>query len=327
MKAGCRFRFPPCLLLCFFVLPLFTGCRNCELVETALRAREYDVQVLKEELLRLEFRNQALERELAAVRQQGVWKVPSELAGQNFGVRRITLGRGTGGYDADNTPGDESLYLVLQPRDGQDDVIKAPGTVTISALEISPEGIKRPISAWKIPPHQLRNQWSQGLFSTGYRLKLPWQQTLRHDKIRVIVQLKLSDGRFFETDKDIRIRLDPAMPRIREEREVIPQPNGPELPSPEELWAPQPLQQSQGWNQNQTKTHSWGTPNWSSGPQTEYSSPPIRRRSTSIQQTSYWHAPPLHKAVRIQAPVSLENNSLEIPSFPEMPKRTLRFPD
>ena len=57
-----------------------------------------------------------------------------------FGLKRITLGRSTGGRDNDRFPGDEVLEVVVEPRDESDHVTKAPGCLQIYALEVSPSG-------------------------------------------------------------------------------------------------------------------------------------------------------------------------------------------
>src|SRR5262245_19485202 len=138
-----------CLL--FFLFSSLSGCRNnCEVVEMALRAREQDLYALKEEVLRLQAYNQALAKELHAVRHQGGWAMPPEVASQTFTLKSITLGRGTSAYDEDKQLGDEALQVVIEPRDMAGDIIKAPGSAQISALEVSSEGLKVPLSSWSI---------------------------------------------------------------------------------------------------------------------------------------------------------------------------------
>jgi len=58
--------------------------------------------------------------------------------------------------------------VVIEPRDYDDHSIKAPGTVHISVLEITPQGVKTPLCSWDISAEQLRQNWRQGLLSTGY---------------------------------------------------------------------------------------------------------------------------------------------------------------
>ena len=228
------------LLLPLLLLP--AGCRNTgqQLLESELRARERDVRELKEELSKVECHNEALQRELGAIRQQTPATVvlSPEQAAQTYTLRRITLGRGTGGYDQDHQLGDDALQVVLEPRDGDDHVIKAPGTATLTALEISPEGLKTPFSSWVVSPEELRKSWRSGFFSTGYILVLPWQGPPPHtEQVRVIARFQTTDGRAFEAERDVRVVLRPEV--LRERLPPPPEPPAP-IPGPPAAGPPPP---------------------------------------------------------------------------------------
>src|SRR5262249_56036998 len=75
---------------------------------------------------------------------------------------------------------------------------------------------------------ELRGTWGSGLLSTGYYVILPWKSWPASDKLRVVTQLVLPDGRVFEADKDVTIRPTPA--RYRKAPTVVP-PCDPELPA------------------------------------------------------------------------------------------------
>lgn len=212
------------------------GCRNCDLLESELRTRETELYHLRADLAYAEDQNEALVRELRTVRQNGSSKITPELASQTYSLRQIVLGRGTGGYDEDGRPGDEALQVVLEPRDPDGHTIKTPGSVHVEALQISPEGLKIPLSAWDLTPDQLRRTWRSGLISTGYFLVLPWKNWPTSEKVRVIVQFTLADGRVFETDKDVTVRVAPE--NQRKPGPVIdaaPPALGPTLPVPRKL--------------------------------------------------------------------------------------------
>jgi hypothetical protein len=220
------------LPLCF----LSAGCHstNQELLESELRARDRQLRELREQVNLLECHNEALQRQLTTVYQQGSFKLSPEQLAQVGCLHRITIGRGTGGYDQDHQLGDEALQVVIEPRDGADHVIKAPGTVTITALEISSEGIKTPFSAWTVSPEQLRKSWKSGFFTTGYVLVLPFQTSPHSPQVRVVVRFQTDDGRLFEADRDVRVMLRP---------EVLGAPPSPEaapLPVPRKLDVPPP---------------------------------------------------------------------------------------
>lgn len=202
MPAGCR-----SLLIC---LVLFAGCKNRDLVENELRARDIQFREAVAELGMAEARSNALQREVETLRKGA--PISPEQAQQTFGLKRILLARSTSGYDNDGLPGDEALQVVVEPRDHDDHTIKTPGTLHILAMEITPQGIKAPIGSWVVEPDRLQRSWKQGLLSTGYTVVLAWKTFPRSENVRVIARLVLSDGRVFETDKDIRVRVVPGAP-------------------------------------------------------------------------------------------------------------------
>jgi hypothetical protein len=225
MLARCRGAF--FLLLAPFLI-LSAGCRNkTDLVEAELRTRDAMYREAVEEQRRIEAHNFALQREIEAIRQGS--KISPEHAAQTFSLKRIALGRATGGVDNDNVPGDEALQVVVEPRDGDDHTIKAPGMLQIGVLEISPQGVKTPLCSWDIPPEQLRQSWKQGLLSTGYSLTLPWRVLPATEQVRVVVRFILPDNRVFEADKDIKVRLVPGAAQRRLEG----MPDAPFCPTPD----------------------------------------------------------------------------------------------
>jgi len=183
------------------------GCQRSNLVEAELRTRERELRDIKDDLDHYQWQNEALVRELQAVRQGS--GIPPELAAQTYTVKQITLGRGTGGYDDGHGPGDEGLQVVLEPKDGDGHTIKAPGALHVEAQEISSEGLKIPFSSWDVMPEQLRRTWRNGFISTGYFVVLPWKNWPSSERLRITARFLLSDGRQFEADKDLTIRLTP----------------------------------------------------------------------------------------------------------------------
>jgi hypothetical protein len=223
MLARCRVAF---FLLFLPLLCLSAGCRNkTDLVESELRTREKMYRDALTEQQLSEARIDSLQREVEALRKGA--KITPEQAASTFGVKRVVLGRSTGGRDNDGLPGDELLEVVVEPRDEADHAIKAPGTLQIFALEVSPQGVKTPLCMWDIPAEQLHKSWKQGLLSTGYTLSLPWKVLPTTETVRVIVRLTTPDQRIYEADKDIKVRLVPGAVLKRVD-EVVPLPGPPD---------------------------------------------------------------------------------------------------
>jgi hypothetical protein len=193
------------------------GCRSMrkDVVESQLSAREKDVRTLQSELDRSEKLNFDLVRELQALRGQpgplGIIERPTP----PYPVQSIRLGGLTSGRPNAALGGDDGLEVLIEVRDRDDQALKAPGEALIDALEISPEGIKNPLSQWRVPVADLRGKWVEGLFNTGYRLELAFPKGClpRQEKLRVVVRFTLLDGRMFEAEKDIRVRVIPEANR------------------------------------------------------------------------------------------------------------------
>src|SRR5262249_20204436 len=136
--------------------------------------------------------HRALEMELRATRGElggpGAPDGPIAL----YPIRSLTLGRQTGGRELEGVTGDGALQVVLEPRDPENQSIKVPGAALVEVFEITPEGLKRPLSTWEITPDQLRSTWRAGLLTTGYVLLLPWKEQPTTEKQRVVVQFRLS---------------------------------------------------------------------------------------------------------------------------------------
>jgi hypothetical protein len=243
------------LLLALGSLFFAAGCRNCDLVEAELRTRDNDLRDVRADLARAECQNEALVRELQAVRQGTTSNLSPEQASQTYTLKQITLGRQTGGYDDDGCPGDEALQVVLEPRDCDGHVIKAPGTLHVEALEISTEGLKAPLSTWDVTSDQLRRSWRSGFWSTGYFLVLPWKNWPTSERLRVVARFMLSDGRAFEADKDVAVRLTPVARRKMPAAIPPPPPPDPVIPSPEV-----PLSSSGKVEQASVSSKAWWLP-------------------------------------------------------------------
>jgi hypothetical protein len=199
------------------------GCRNCDAVEAELRIRDQQNQALHSRLRQAELNNMVLQRELYEQRTvlppgpgASSWQLQAPPTVTGSTVQRVTLGRLTGGHSGGSGSGDDSLEVVLEPRDSGDRVLKAAGSLQVSALEITPEGVKRPIGTWDMSADQLASKWRSGLFGSAYNLILPWQQSPATTQVRIVVRFT-SDGKTFEAERDVAIRLG-ARPNVPPEK-------------------------------------------------------------------------------------------------------------
>jgi hypothetical protein len=215
------------------------GCHSCDRVESELRVRERELGELKEELERTRAYNNGLQAELHAL-----CGVPPPVYGEPpvtaYPIRSLVLGRQTGGREDHYGSGDQLLQVVVEPHDAEDQAVKVPGSVIIQALEVTAEGAKLPLSTWEISAEELRRSWHSGLLSTGYTVVLPWKRCPTTEKLRVVAQFKLPDGRVFEADKDVTIHvpLQAQQPQLPPEPVRVAQPEEKNLPMPRRVEPP-----------------------------------------------------------------------------------------
>jgi hypothetical protein len=205
MQAGRRAGFT---IIALALLATAGGCRHSDRVENELRVKDEALREATAELNRTESLASGLRMENEALRN-GVCLTP-EGAASIYGVRKIVLGRATAGVDEDSVPGDEALRVWMEPKDADEHTIKAPGTLQVFVYEINSAGLKIPLSTWCIDDDKMRKAWTQGLLSTGYSVTLPWQVPPRVESLRVVARFTTPDGRPFEADRDIKVRLLPG---------------------------------------------------------------------------------------------------------------------
>ena len=223
------------VLLSSVLCPLFSACapnKRYDLIEAELRTRERELAETRAALERAINLNRAYVQQSRGAPGP---HVPDPSTPSYVPVKEILLARGPGGVDEDGAPGDEGLMVVVVPRDEDASPVKVPARVQILAWEVSDAGIKTPIGSWDVSAEKVRPTWRSGLISTGYFVAVPWQTYPGAEKVRIAVRLTTLDGRAFEADKDVTVKVC-ANPPAGAPRAPV----GPELPRREPLF-PDPL--------------------------------------------------------------------------------------
>lgn len=199
-----------------FLIIITSGCSSLtktrqeqDLVEAELRSQERHIQELKYEIEKKEGTIHSLDLEVEKLQQSAAGKKqPGEPPPPGV-IKEITLGRLTGGYR--NNPKslyDDSLQFLVEPRDPDGHTIKMPGSMHIELFEITPAGLKVPLSSWDITHREVRRCWDQPLFGgPAYRILIPFKALPDSEKMRVVVRFTTLDGALFEAEKDFTIRL------------------------------------------------------------------------------------------------------------------------
>jgi hypothetical protein len=227
-------------IICVSHLAFLFGCKpnkRYDLIEAELRTRERELADTRAALDQARNLNRAYAQQATGV------EPPPPNAPVYVPVKEITLARGTGGVFDEGTSGDDGLMVVVVPRDEDGAAVKVPARLEVAAWDITPAGLKTQIGNWAVPAEKVRPTWRSGFISTGYFVALPWQTRPSSERVRIAVRLTTLDGRAFETDKDINVKLGPG-PRTGspdlQQTPVLPTP--PANPSrPREPLFPDPL--------------------------------------------------------------------------------------
>jgi hypothetical protein len=221
-------------------------------------------------------------------RQSG--QVGAERPFQTYALKQIALGRQTGGLNHDG-PGDDSLQVVVEPKDGDGHAIRTPGILHVEAYEVSNEGLKNLCSTWEVTSDQLRRSWRSGLWSNNYTLVLPWKNWPASERVRVVARFTGTDGRVFEADKDVTVRLAPAARRVP----VLPATPAIEVPLPTPPKAPPTLPPPRKVENKDISKAWWKVP----------------EKPAAINQAAQWQpaeAPALSESVQLLRPVPIEGH-------------------
>ncbi|HEV3384362.1 MAG TPA: hypothetical protein VG097_06075 [Gemmata sp.] len=200
-----------CLLFAIF-FPCLDGCKpnkRYDLIEAELRTRERELSDTRAALEQARNLNRAFAQQTNAGAEPVAQNAPVYVP-----VKEITLARGTGGVFGEGPTGDDGLMVVVAPRDEDGAAVKVPARLEIAAWDISPAGLKTPIGNWAVPAEKVRPTWRSGFISTGYFVAVPWQTHPGSERVRIAVRLTTLDGRSFETDKDINVKLGGTSPRV-----------------------------------------------------------------------------------------------------------------
>jgi hypothetical protein len=93
-----------------------------------------------------------------------------------YTVHGLSLGRLTGGSNLDSgKPGDQGLKIYVVPTDGEGQPLKAAGTFTVQAFDLSlPEN--NLIGRWHFDLARSRQSWYGAAFLYTYVLTCPWNE-------------------------------------------------------------------------------------------------------------------------------------------------------
>lgn len=202
-------RFHTILTRCLPLVPalLLPSCRSGgkDKLESTIRQRDQRIIQLQEDIDKLAGYNLALQTEVRIMRGQ---PLPSSCDPFTplYPVRSVVVGRSTTPIDDDRLPGDEGVQVVLEPRDADGKLQRAPACASVTIVEVDGQGLKSPIGTWDYSAEQMRASWKQGLLTSGFVLNCLWQAPPKSDRVKILASFTMEDGRRFEAEKELAIK-------------------------------------------------------------------------------------------------------------------------
>ena len=181
-------------------LVLAAGCASTgqlDILESRLRRQEDAANQLQSQLAESQNQLQAAKRETVDLRTQianGKKLAHAEQLTALGTVEGISLNKYlTGGLDRDGIPGDEMLSAVVAPADADGNLVKSPGTVVVTVLDLSKPEAQQRVGHWEFGPKDSESLWHSGFLGSGYVVRVPWQ-TLPESPT-LLVHARLEDDR------------------------------------------------------------------------------------------------------------------------------------
>jgi outer membrane murein-binding lipoprotein Lpp len=201
----------------FGTLLVAVGCASTgqlDLLESRLRRQEDAANQLQTQLTESQSQLQAARREATDLRTQladGKRIAHAEQVSALGAVEGISLNKYlTGGLDRDGVPGDEMFSAVVVPADADGNLVKAPGSVILTVLDLSKPESQQQVGHWEFAAKESETLWHSGFLGSGYVIRVPWQKSPESPSLLVHARLKTIDGRQFDTSQSIRINPPPA---------------------------------------------------------------------------------------------------------------------
>ena len=109
----------------------------------------------------------------------------------------------TGGDEVDDTPGDDGVSVVFEPRNAQNQYVPVPGRVSVVLLDPT---TRSRVARWDFQPDEVALAMQRARSGRGIRLRMPWQeQPPDRPRLHMFVRYWTSDGTPVEADRQITI--------------------------------------------------------------------------------------------------------------------------
>jgi hypothetical protein len=119
-------------------------------------------------------------------------------------ITSISLGPRTRSANFDDAAGDDGLWVVVEPRNRQGELVPAPGKVTVVILD----AIERThFGRWEFDTATATNALRQNGMERGILLQLRWEDPPPNPELQVFARYETADGRRLEADVPVTAKL------------------------------------------------------------------------------------------------------------------------
>ncbi|MED5446622.1 MAG: hypothetical protein VYA62_00230 [Planctomycetota bacterium] len=213
---------PPTRLLLLLALATTTaGCTTpvrVERLEAELRDQQDQLATQAKTLESLQYERDALRHQRDELLRKANSIVRPEQADLLARVEHLAINTWlTGGRNTDRQPGDDELVVMIQPRDGDGEPVKLPGTLQIRLTDPAAPAASRELGTWDFTSGECRKRWLASMLSRGFLFKLPWQTPPTRKRLLLHARFDTTDGRRFDADALIQVTppSDPPRPPVQ----------------------------------------------------------------------------------------------------------------
>lgn len=149
-------------------------------------------------------------------------------------VTKISLNpRLTGGYQDDDSPGDDGVMVVIEPQNEAGQYVPAAGPVSVVLLDPTYAGKEAFVDRWDYDVADATTHLKRTLLGKGIHLRIPWTDgPPEHETLQLHVRYTTEDGEVLQEKKDIKIDLRGGTSQSWTPAPVpLPQPRTASLPS------------------------------------------------------------------------------------------------
>jgi len=129
-----------------------------------------------------------------------------------YHVNSVELDGLSGGYDADDKPGDDGIKVYLRPKDQDGDIVKAAGGLEIQLLDLANPPTQQVVAEFRWLPADARKLWYSKFLTNHYTLECPWPNGVPPKHANITIRAIFHDilqGKRFETQKLVEVKLPP----------------------------------------------------------------------------------------------------------------------